>query len=339
MSPGLKCIYCKSGLTGKQPREHVIPHALTAGFQPRNLTIGCVCTACNDYFGRTLDQLFVEDSILGPLRYRHELKKDTRRAPLPDEARLQLRYDGKLVELHSKPDGSDYEVGLVTQVGFPSRRKPEGQLEYFPLDALDNALSDPAIDHGKYHVIGQGGHFKEEALAALRARGLTPGLESDEHSVFPREPDGSPQTSIEVQFEMIVDRVIKRCMSKIGFNYLAFAVTEKLHTSDWLLRPDFDVVRDFVRQDDATVTPCVSTEIELEAQRHMGGETQVPPGHCATVAWSRHGADVEANISLFSEFSWRVTLSRSFGGVTWDLRSGHFWDFETRRVLPMTPAR
>ena len=226
----------------------------------------------------------------------------------------------------------------MTQVGFPCRRKPEGQFEYFALDALDDALSDPAICKEKYHVIGQGRRFKEDAVAALRAGGLTPSLESEEHSVFPRKPDGSPQTSIEVQFEMTVDRVIKRCMVKIAFNYLAWAVVRRLRSSEWLLQSDFDIVRDFVCRGDAAKAPFISTELDVESQDGLGRRAKPPLAHAATVAWARYGADIEATIGLFSLFCWRVILSHSFSGVRWDLRSGHFWDLTAKRVVPMGPA-
>ena len=165
-------------------------------------------------------------------------------------------------------------------------------------------------------MVGQGLAGVEEALSALVARGKRVRVLGSPHSLLPLSDEGSVAESVELEMGTRVDRVVRRCMVKITLNYLAFVVTEKLRSTDWLLRPDFDVVREFVRQDSETMTPLVSTEIQLESQDLTGGKIELPLGHSATVVWSRHGADIEAKISLFSRFSWRVTLSRSFSGVS-----------------------
>jgi hypothetical protein len=66
------CIYCRSELPANVPREHVIPQSFGV-FTP-DLTLGCVCSACNRYFGSKLEWPMLNQSIEGALRLQFGLK-------------------------------------------------------------------------------------------------------------------------------------------------------------------------------------------------------------------------------------------------------------------------
>jgi len=60
------CIYCRSRGTAPFPRGHVVPKAF-GRFQD-NLTLGCVCGACNSFFDRELELFLTRDSVETLLR-------------------------------------------------------------------------------------------------------------------------------------------------------------------------------------------------------------------------------------------------------------------------------
>jgi hypothetical protein len=334
MTTGALCIYCKQPLPvrGEARRDHVIPHALTAGFAD-NLTVLCVCPECNDYFGKTLEPVFVEDTVLGPLRYERRVKRDTRRAPCPDPRRLFLRFEGKLVHLQPSDDGARYHLRMPTQVGFRVRGNETGPFVYFTLDGLDAAFSEPTLDHRRFHVVGQGQGFEEEAAAALASRGLRPRLDSEYHSILPRGPDGGPASTIDIEHETLIDHTIKRCMAKIGFNYLAYVASRTLGNAQWLQHHDFDTVRAYVRHGEPHAEPGLATGVAFRFRHVTGPE---PDGHLAALRWERGIRDIVAAVSLFSAFTWQMQLARSFDGLAWKLQGGHFWDLADRSVKELS---
>lgn len=66
------CIYCRSEMPAKVPREHVIPQSFGV-FTP-DLTLHCVCSVCNGYFGSKLEWPMLNQSIEGALRLQFGLK-------------------------------------------------------------------------------------------------------------------------------------------------------------------------------------------------------------------------------------------------------------------------
>jgi hypothetical protein len=65
-------IYCRCALPTVVPREHIIPQHLGV-FKP-DLTLRCVCTDCNGYFGSKLEWPMLFESIEGALRLQFGLK-------------------------------------------------------------------------------------------------------------------------------------------------------------------------------------------------------------------------------------------------------------------------
>src|SRR5712692_8469180 len=66
------CLYCRFTGKGKFPKEHVIPQSF-GSFQ-HNLTLGCVCDDCNNYFGKHLELEFARESAESIARFRHGLR-------------------------------------------------------------------------------------------------------------------------------------------------------------------------------------------------------------------------------------------------------------------------
>ena len=74
------CIYCRDNSPGAFPREHVVPRAF--GRFHENLTLDCVCGACNDFFNSELELFLTRDSIEAMLRVRYGLRAKSGRRTL-----------------------------------------------------------------------------------------------------------------------------------------------------------------------------------------------------------------------------------------------------------------
>jgi hypothetical protein len=277
--------------------------------------------------------MFVEQTILGLLRYRAGLKGDTRRAPQPSAPRLALLWLGRHVEIRPNEDGSDYEYHLPTQVGFPRRSTP--QYQYYLLNTLNEAISDPDTDTDHtHHVIGSAPDYAADALRALAKVGIESKDRTAETSLLPDHKEGEP---LEIEVMTLIDGVVKRCMAKIALNYLAYAVTAKLkHDPSWVMREEFDHVREFVLRGDTSPVPRIAvTKPNLRPVRGR----QFPSGHGIALAWHPRTRIVSAEVTLFSQFSWQIILGRITGAPWWDIDSAHFWVLEEKTVREMTRIR
>ncbi|NIM05873.1 MAG: hypothetical protein GTN65_09700 [Armatimonadetes bacterium] len=276
----------------------------------------------------------VEKTILGPLRYRSGIKKDTRRAPVPGAPYLVINRPGRetLLELHPRVDGNDYELYMPTQVGFPSFET--GETRYFRLDDLDRAISDETIDtRSQHYIVGAGPNSRQEAVCVLANKGIVSKDHREDPAIVPQcGEDGR----LEVEARTLIDPLIKRAMAKIAFNYLAWAVIRDLNGSwEWLMQHDFDAVRDFIRRGDVGDSPRF--RIGKGGFLVQRGTGKTASGHVITLSWQRYRRDMVARVSLFLQFEWETLLARSFDRISWDLRSGHFWNLENRTVKGLTP--
>lgn len=324
-----RCIYCKDPLPSKPPREHVIPAALTAGFSD-NLTIGCVCSNCNDYFGREFDSRFVEDTLLGVVRYLSGLKADTRRARLPRATRFRGTYLRQHLDWRPDPSGVGYTCQVVPQVGFATWESHGREWRYFRLDDLESAGQDTTLDTSAAKLVGVEAECREKVEAALAAAGICPSQYSHDAPCLPNLPPGTGQADVDLVFHTLVDTPVKRCMAKIAFNYLAYVTEKRTGRSDWLMSAEFDAVRAFVRQSDGQPDPTLAL-VHVRMRSATGKGDAV--GHLAALTWDPEKRDLVATVSLLSSLAWRVTLAKGFSGVWWDVSACHFWDLKKRRVV------
>jgi hypothetical protein len=123
------CIYC----LGEKPRskftcEHVLPAAF--GTFANNLTkLRCVCHACNQLFGDSIELAFGRDSFEAYLRFRYQVKEPRKVAEL-GSTRVVFSYAGpgewRGVLLRLVLEGSGLVVDLVPQVAFKNKASASG---------------------------------------------------------------------------------------------------------------------------------------------------------------------------------------------------------------------
>jgi len=91
------CIYCRS--SGELfPKEHVVPKAF--GRFRDNLTLDCVCGACNTFFNRELELFLTRDSVEAILRVRYGVSTSSGRRKLGKSRLVAVQFSPSAV--HSR---------------------------------------------------------------------------------------------------------------------------------------------------------------------------------------------------------------------------------------------
>jgi hypothetical protein len=319
-----KCIYCLRSLPIKAfTKEHVLPQAF--GTFEHNLTLTkCVCCDCNQFFGDHLEPVLAEGSFEAVRRLDYGVK--------PPEAAKRLRrsrvsfsisggkWNGLIVALQG--DGTDLFVSPVPQVRFA--KKDDSGWVHITQSELENRESLPQEINTKQMVlIYDSQETKKRLIQALSRLGVD--FQEEEDGFLSRDNVRDGWVSVETQ----IDKVILRCIAKIAFNYLA-----KTAGSDFVRKPDFDPIRSFIRHgtrpkhDFFNISNYPILAYDSLTYRQTNG-------HLLTVNWSRDGRDIVSQVSLFNHRIYHFRLARDFSGLWRNIRSGHHFSIERRKVEPL----
>jgi hypothetical protein len=80
-------------------------------------------------------------------------------------------------------------------------------------------------------------------------------------------------------------------------------------------------------------------EDEVPVLRDDAPEQRQTYGHLVTLEWAESGTDLMSQVSPFNHIRYRVSLARSFGSVLRPIQSGHLFNIETRRIIPLFGTR
>jgi hypothetical protein len=136
-----------------------------------------------------------------------------------------------------------------------------------------------------------------------------------------------PHPEMNAKVTYLFDSIIRRSATKVAFNYLAHAIGEDTRL---LLRADFDVVRNFIRDgvipQEETVFIVGSPRLSEESRRGS-----LIDGHMIAVGW---GPDerILCNLSIFNAMTYQVILCRRYEGLWFPLNSAHSFDLSTRKA-------
>ena len=135
--------------------------------------------------------------------------------------------------------------------------------------------------------------------------------------------------AIECELVGVIDDVIKRGLSKIAFNYLAYQ-----EGCVFALQSDFDTIRSFIRYGGPEPYPlfrCIETPIladePVEGLRRLG--------HVITVNTAADGCSIVAQVSLLNQMTYSVSLSKDYAGEPRNVTRGHFFDHGQRRIYDL----
>jgi hypothetical protein len=288
----------------------------------------CVCRQCNQFFGDELEVRFARGAFEGMLRYQSGVKT-------PETGAVHLPYVRLTV-----PDGNDWsglrlrlmyeESGLrvhpVPQVAFFD--SSQERWVYVTEDEIDAGWPSEHPDLKKSRMRIYAGSPEGHAIIVqkLSENGVTFHKEGD--LIPPQGLLENPQVWVEVTFT--INQGIRRCVAKYAFNHLAFVCG-----AEFVLGPDFDVIRRFIRQGGPTPHPVVVESFRpiLHDDLRLARQTN---GHLLTLDWAPSGVDLVGQVSLFNYVTYHVSLCCQFGGSLWrPIRNGLHFDVGRKIVQPL----
>lgn len=322
-----RCIYCLCEVpAGGFSTEHVISRAL--GTFENNLTLtNLVCCPCNQFFGNNVERVFARDSFEAYDRIKLGLKPAE---DIPEMLQRRLSFTAALggewegIRLSLIAEAGSEAVTPVPQVGLP-KRSGAGWTYLTDEELADpeRSLPEDFDQQGHVRVIGPTDEVRQRLIALLSDRGIPFHQRGD----FPLP---QPETAeIAIYVNMKIDPVVKRCIAKYAFNYMAY-VTGR----DFALLPAFNATRTYIRHGTspgyqivaADDTPILATDSRTARQTD---------GHLVTLNWTTDKRHVVGQLSLFNRVRYRVSLARNFSGLWRPIRSGHHFDLETRQISPL----
>lgn len=130
-----------------------------------------------------------------------------------------------------------------------------------------------------------------------------------------------------------IDVILRRAVAKIAFNYMAYVTSP-----DFVLSPDFNEVRSFIRHGETPEYPVVHVDFTpiLFDDHPLARQTN---GHLVTLDWDAQRNQVMAQVSLFNELRFVVLLGRAPRGLWRDIRIGHHFDSDNRQITRLFSSR
>ena len=327
------CIYCRS-TTNPFTREHAVNQAFgkfkmndATDFVLKNI----VCQQCNQFFGDTIDLVLGRDSAAAILRYKFGLKSPAKTQEL-NYKRVALKFrvvgpfEGAYFELGSDVGGMNLVPVFPPQIGM--RWKISSKTKWLLESQIsgDTFAEYRAAKAGTVEMLILGPTEADRNRVANKVRDA--GIQITNQ----RDIAGHTQAKDEILTEVTtqLDADILRALAKIAFNYVAC-----VHGADFMLRPDFDELRNYIRYGASSQIPLVI----LGAGGILTGEPsrlKFTDGHLITFEWNETGRGLMARVSLFNDAKYHVLFCRDYSGI-WsdDLVCGHHFDIETGDIDPL----
>ena len=326
-----KCVYCVEDLEASAfDTDHVIPQAF--GRFTNNLTLtDCVCKGCNNYFGWNLELFLGRDSIEALRRIQYGLKPVEEVADLPlERLSFSIAKEGEWqgVRLQLCVRGGEWVVEAMPQIGL-AKKGGRGRTYLTEEELADPATPIPADwdPEAGINVIAPSGAAAERLVTLLAGRAITGQRRVD----LPWAAGEEGRMWVEITSR--IDRIIRRSVAKIAFNYMAYVAG-----AEFALHPDFNATRDYIRRGVMPTYPLVELTqkpiLSRELPRWRGTK-----GHLITLEWGELDQHVIGQVSLFNEITYKVTLARNFSGLWRDIRSGHKFHISERRVKRLRYTR
>jgi|SRR5271157_16802 len=317
------CIYCRKPLVKDEPPEHVIPQGF--GTFKGNLTLSCVCATCNGFFGRTFEWSMRNSSVEGVLRLQFGLGKgeignigtkgvEFRIAESPD-------WIGARVVLRINKQGRSY-IDLLPQVG--ARRSSTEEWTWYLEKDLNAAFAATYPKGSEFRVVGLQTDYDRLEKRLLR---VCPTFKKEGTLTAPIGRDGK----VGINFESEFNSVVRRCLAKIAFNYLAWAAGP-----DFALRPEFDRVRSFILHGTEPSDEIVYLHKKPIVAQELIGGIKITDGHLVALEAMPDQHKVEVLLSLFNSLRYRIVLSSDYDGL-W-FAKGHHFDILSRKVSELAPT-
>lgn len=214
-------------------------------------------------------------------------------------------------------------VDLIPQVG--ARKSPNEEWAWY-LEKDVNPGFDAMYPKGSEFRIVGGANDHLRLLQRLKS--VCPTYQHGGMIAPPMGKDGKVGLNYLHEFTAVV----RRCLAKIAFNYLAFVAGD-----EFARKPDFDPVRSFVRYG---VEPhegiVLLSRNPILADELVAGR-QVTDGHILTVEVLTDRRRIQARLALFNSFQYRIILASNYGGI-W-FAKGHHFDVRSKECTELAQTR
>jgi len=313
------CIYCRQISSRRFPREHVVPKAF--GRFHDNLTLRCVCEGCNSFFAEELELFLTRDSVEALLRVRYGLKTASGRHRLC-ESRLIVKvitpgdWHGARITVERNAAGTALRADPLPQVAF--RKHGETDWKWFLEEDIDQPRSwERYRTDTDTKIVGK----PDGSVQRLSDKLIKMGIVFKERG--PLERVGN---EVEAFAEGVLDDIIFRGVAKIAFNFLAH-----LKGADFVLRPDFDPIREYIRLGKAPRrAPVIASKFPiLHRDDAIYRQTN---GHIIVLDWDKAQEGIVCLVSLFNHLTYHVVLCESYSGIWHPLSAGRHFDVESLTI-------
>ncbi len=313
MSERTGCIYCFS-TTPPRGVEHVVSRAI--GIFEQNWTLDCVCDDCNSYFSKTHDLTLGRDSAEGVLRVMTGVKPAAKIDEFKNRSVIfSLDRPGPLhgALLRMRADGNDIVPVPTPQVGF---RREGGEWEHvLERDLTADAVAKFTGSGVEIKILGMAANGD---LARLKEKLSSLGLDFNEQWQLmdqPLAPEGDP-VSVLHTFNITDDH--RRAAAKICFNYMA-----KVMGAGFARRPEFDVIRRFIRYGEGNGSELVSVQ---RASVLVGEGAEASRTHGLGFEWMPERRELIGIVTFFNEMTYGVRLGHNPTDEWAQVASLHFFD-------------
>jgi hypothetical protein len=322
----MKCIYCLEEKTKSafKKREHIIPQCF--GKFDSNLVLKqVVCDQCNQFFGDKIELFWGRDSFESIERLRHGINS---KASLNKKIRIKSKIcagslQGVIVEPIATGNSGRILVEKQMQVGFYNRKKKE--YDFFKIDQIP---SKEELENEGYQIREKQVRLiaKDDELSILvdmlQQKGIT--FRKNYEKII--EPVDSEE--VQINTELILDKVIMRGICKIAFNYLAYVAGK-----EFCYLECFDGIRNFIRYNMGEFKNFIAFNqppILYEDQFFEKYGMRVTEGHLINI--NLQDKSIISQISLFNMNTFGVLICDSYNGLWIPIKSGHHFDVINKKV-------
>lgn len=321
----MNCIYCKNPIKEKNSsEEHVFPQSFGC---PDSWTMDCVCTECNNGFGRSIERFLAGDSVEGLWRLQKigsRSKKPIRQTRLKINIPNEDKY-GKFKGAIVYSDFSKKEsLILPSQIVLEDN---EGNNKHFLLDDIEKEEVKNELNRYKdkgFRILAHNETEEQKAIEKMRQVGID--FKPQEKGMLPSsvvEQNGT----LKVFVKGIIDNVLFRAIAKIALNYLA-----KVKGCEYALDSRFDAVREYVKTGEKPNFKMV----EIKEGHILAEETNNKyffEGHIFTI--QTKGKRIIGKVSLSNTFAFYYVVKLGELKVWHDLKSGHAYSLKDDKIIEL----
>ncbi|TID72875.1 hypothetical protein, partial [Legionella pneumophila] len=208
------------------------------------------------------------------------------------------------------------EIIVMPQI---SLRKINGDWDYFLIDEIGNITKEKyALKNGGMRSFSLTDEETIQMFKKLEINFITEG------NIHP------PNEDILVEIRSKIDRVIRRTVAKIAFNYFAYFNYKYI-----VLNGEFDKIRDFILKGDFEYPIKIEDKAVLYDEQRS---SQRRLGHLITINRNCYGM-LLAQVSLFNFIKYTIPLASTFYHEKINIGFGHIFDITNREIhkLGRTP--